>query len=225
MRTIRRRILPLVCAVLFAALGSGSAPALVSEAEAKEAGLNLINLVYGIHATDTEVALYQHKGAEYIDGSWEPSDTVEPVYVYQVAVMDEKTNVFRYAASVNAKSGVAYKASFNETFLTDMTGEQRALAATAGLSTQSETYDYSIVSAHCYEVAREWINQSLQPTVPILGFMEGGFGSDGQFPQGRYDFYAVMYDGTIYQFEIAWPQLEILIFEIRNQIEPNGDDV
>jgi hypothetical protein len=224
MRTTLKRAGILLLSLFFVATASGAKPKLVSEAEAKKAGLDLINLVFGLKETEAVVALNENKGVVYTDGNWEPSDTAEPVYVYQVAVMDEKEDTFRYAASVNAKTGVAYKAAFNESFLPAMTEEQQTLAATGGSANQWRTYDYSIVSAHCYDVAREWINQSIQPTVPILGFMESGFGSDGHFPEGKYDFYVVMYDATIYYFKIAWPQMQILTFEIRNQIEPNGDD-
>lgn len=225
MRTIDKRLIPLLCAALFAALASGAKPALVSETEAEKAGLELINLVYGAEETAAAVSLAEHKGAIYVDGDGQSSDTAASVYVYQVAVTDEKTNSCLYTASVNAKTGVAYKASRSFSSIPDMTEEQRRLADSAGTMDGASGYDYSMVATHCYKAAREWIEKTLQPNQPILGFIDRGFISDTEsFPEVSMGFYAVMRDGTIYNIDMVWPQMRIYNFEILNQIELNEDD-
>ena len=197
---------------------------LVSEAKAKEAGLAFINLIYSVAETDAVVALYEHQGAAYIEGNWQPSDTAESVYVYQVAVMSKTTNDYLYAASVNAKTGEAYRGNRNTSLLPEITEEQRALAIAAGATEQPRNCDFSIVSADCYRTAREWIEITLQPDVPILGFIDRGFSMDDPFPEVSMGFYAVMYDGTIYNFDMVWPQMQIYNFEILNQIEITMED-
>jgi hypothetical protein len=224
MRTTLKRAGILLFSLFFVATASGAKPKLVSEAEAKIAGLDLINLVFGLKETEAVVELSEHKGVVYIDGNWEPSDTAEPVYVYQVAVMDEKEDTFRYAASVNAKTGVAYKASMSYSLVSAMTEEQRALAAAAGATYQPRNCDFNIVSTNCYQAARKWVKNTFQPSQPILGFVDRGFSMEEPFPHVDMGFYAVMRDGTIYNFDMAWPQMQIYNFEILNQIELSVDD-
>ena len=220
---MKRRMIALGIAICLIFTLFAFSPNIVSEADAKKSGLALINRVFDLNEKDAVVALYERDGAQYANGDIQPSKDAEPVYFYQVAVMDEKTNVFRYAASVNAKTGVAYKAAMNSILLPDMTAEQRKLVDSAGTEIDINTYDFSIVTAHCYQAAREFIAKTIQTEVPILGFIDRGFGMN-QFPQGNLEFIAVLRDGTIYDFDMAWPQLQIYSFEILNQIEITMED-
>ena len=223
-----KRLISMVCMMMILVTIAPKAlaetkPDLISEAEAKKAGLAFINRAFNRNEKDAVVALYERDGAQYAGGDIQPSKDAEPVYFYQVAVMDEKVNDFRYAASVNAKTGVAYKAAMNSNLLPDMTAEQRKLADSAGKDIDINKYDFSIVMAHCYQAAREFIDNTIQTEVPILGFIDRGFGMN-QFPQGNLEFLAVLRDGTIYDFDMAWPQLQIYSFEILNQIEITMED-
>ena len=224
MEMIRRRILPLLCAVFFVALGSGAAPAMVSEAEAKEAGLALINQVFHVNATEAEITLSERDGISYVSGAEQQTGKEEKALIYIVSVHGKDVKATQYQAEVNAKTGVAFRASMNSFFLPAMTQEQQALAATAGAIDQPEKYDYNVVSANCYRAAKEWIRQSFQPDEPILGFIDRGFMSDETFPQVNAGFYAVMHDGTIYNIEMMWPQMAILSVGILNQIEHFEDE-
>lgn len=218
MKSIVRRTGTLLIALLFVAAASGAKPKLISEDEAKKAGLAFINQVFGVNETEAVVALYTYDGAVYSNGDIQPSEKTEPVYSYQVAVMDKKTNDFRYAASVNAITGLAYKESMKYSLLPAITEQQRELA-TAAMTPGSETpYDFSIVSANCYQATRAWIGKTLHPEVPILGFVDRGFSMEGQLSEMTMGFYSVMRDGTIYNIDMAWPQLQIYNFEILNQI-------
>lgn len=225
---LAKRLISLACIMIilvtiFPKALAEAKPDMISEAEAKKSGLALINRVFNLNEKDAVVALYEHEGAQYAGGDIQPSKDAEPVYYYQVAVMDEKTNVFRYAASVNAKTGVAYKATMNTVFLPDMTAEQRKLADSAGTENSMDNYDFEMVNFYCYQAAREFINNTIQTEVPILGYMERGFGIE-KFPEVSAGFYIVMRDGTIYNFDMAWPQMQICNFEILNQIEITMED-
>ena len=223
MKTKLKRTGILLLCILFVAASTGAKPKLVSEAEAKEAGLAFINRVFSLNEKDAVVALYERDGAQYAGGDIQPSKDADSVYFYQVAVMDEKTDVFRYAASVNAKTGVAYKATMNTDLLPDMTAEQRKLADSAGTENSMDNYDIEMVNIYCYQAAREFIINTIQTEVPILGYMERGFGME-KFPEVSAGFYIVMRDGTIYNFDMAWPQMQICNFEILNQIEITMED-
>ena len=225
---LAKRLISLACIMIILVTISPKAlaeakPDMISEAEAKKSGLALINRVINRNGKDAVVALYEREGAQYAGGDIQPSKDAEPVYFYQVAVMDEKTNVFRYAASVNAKTGVAYKATMNTDLLPDMTAEQRKLADSAGTENSMDHYDIEMVNTYCYQAAREFIINKIQTEVPILGYMERGFGME-KFPEVSAGFYIVMRDGTIYNFDMAWPQMQICNFEILNQIEITMED-
>jgi hypothetical protein len=218
MRSIVKRVCIVLIAALFFASASGAKPKLISETEAKKAGLAFINQVFGVNETEAVVALYTYDGAVYSNGDIQPSEKAEPVYSYQVAVMDKKTNDFRYAASVNAITGIAYKASMKYSLLPAITEQQRELAAAAETPGLDTPYDFNKVSANCYQATRAWIGKTFHPETPILGFVDRGFSMEGQARQMTMGFYTVMRDGTIYNIDMVWPQLQIYNFEILNQI-------
>ena len=224
MGTIRRRVLPLLCAVLFAVLGSGAAPALVSEVEAKEAGLALINQVFDVNAKEASITLSERDGISYVNGDEQQTGQEEKAMIYVVTVPGKEIKATQYQAEVNAKTGVAFRASMSSFFLPAMTEEQKKLAASAGSIDQPDIYDYNVVSSHCYRAAKELIRKSFQPDEPIIGFIDRGFLSEESFPQMSVAFYAVMRDGTIYNFEMMWPQMAILSVGILNQIEHFEDE-
>lgn len=218
MKSVVKRASILLITALFAASAFGAKPKLISEEEAKKVGLAFINRVFDLNETEAVVALYTYDGAEYKDGDIQPSENAEPIYSYQVAVMNQKTNDFRYAASVNAITGVAYKASMKYSLLPAMTEQQQELAAAAKAPRSETPYNFDIVSANCYQATRDWIEKTIRPEAPILGFIDRGFSMDGPISKMTMGFYAVMRDGTIYNFDMAWPQLQIYNFEVLNQI-------
>lgn len=203
---------------------SACSPRLVSEAEAKKAGLALINQVFGVTETEATITLSKREGISYINGAEQQTGTKEEALIYVVSVHGKDIKVTQYQAEVNAKTGVAFRASMSTFFLPAMTEEQKKLAASAGAIDQPDTYDYNVVSAHCYRTAKELIRKSFQPDEPIIGFIDRGFLSEESFPQMSAGFYAVMRDGTIYNIEMMWPQMAILSVGILNQIEHFEDE-
>ena len=224
MRTKLKRAGILLLCILFVAASTGAKPKLVSESEAKKAGLALINQVFGVTETEATVTLSEREGLSYINGEEQTTGKEEKVLIYVVTVPGKGIKATQYQAEVNAKTGVAFRASMNSYFLPAMTEEQRKLAETAGAFDQPNNYDYDVVSEHCYRATKEWIKKSFQPDEPILGFIDRGFISEESFPQMSAAFYAVMRDGTIYNIEMMWPQMAILSVGILNQIEHFEDE-
>ena len=224
MRTKLKRTGILLLCILFVAASTGAKPKLVSEAEAKEAGLALINQVFDVTETEAEVTLSERESFSYINGEEQTTGKEEKALIYVVSVPGKGVKATQYQAEVNAKTGVAFRASMNSYFLPAMTEEQRKLAETAGASDQPNSYDYDVVSKHCYRAVKEWIKNTMQSDEPVLGFIDRGFISEESFPQMSAAFYAVMRDGTIYNIEMMWPQMAILSVGILNQIEHFEDE-
>lgn len=200
-------------------------PALVGEDEAKQAGLDLINLVFGANETDASVAYATQSGYSCVDGEIVHTGNEQPVYLCRVSTPAETGGGSRYTAEVNAETGVAYRATMSIDYLPEMTAVQRDAAKAAYGSGDWNEYDFETVDMDCTDAARDWISNTLHPNVPILGFINCGFISDNVVSPGAAEnFYAVMRDGTIYYFDMAWPQLTILEFAVLNQIEPYGDE-
>ena len=224
MRSTLKRASVLLLSLLFVSAASGAKPKLISEAEAKKAGLALINTVFGVTETEATVTLSEREGISYINGAEQKTGKEEKALIYVVSVHGKDIKATQYQAEVNAKTGVAFRASMSTFFLPAMTEEQRKLAESAGASDQPDNYDYNIVSVHCYRAVKEWIKKAMQPDEPVLGFIDRGFISEESFPQMSAAFYAVMRDGTIYNIDMMWPQMAILSVGILNQVEHFEDE-
>ena len=111
-----------VCATL--AL-SACAPKIISEAKAKEAGLALINQVFGVTETEATVTWSEQEGFSYVNGKEQQTGKEENALIYVVSVHGKDIKATQYQAEVNAKTGVAFRASMNTFFLPAMTEEQR----------------------------------------------------------------------------------------------------
>lgn len=218
MRAAIKRMVIMLIAVLFVASASGSTPKRISEEEAKEAGLTFLNSIFDTDETEATVKLVTESGYSYIDGEIVETGKEEPVSYYAVTVSEYNDGRYRYFAQVNAETGVAYYAGRDTSFVPEMTAEQRKAVSEAKGNGDWEQYDYSRVSADCWDAAREWIPQKFDLKSNILGFIDGGFLSDDS---GTYaNFYVVIRDGTIYYVNMAWPQRTVLEVGVLNQIGP-----
>ena len=127
MRTKLKRTGILLLCILFVAASTGAKPKLVSEVEAKEAGLALINQVFGVTETEATVTLSERESFSYINGEEQTTGKEEKALIYVVSVPGKGVKATQYQAEVNAKTGVAFRASMNSYFLPAMTEEQRKL--------------------------------------------------------------------------------------------------
>ena len=222
MRTTLKRAGILLLSLLFVATASGAKPKVVSDAEAKKAGLALINQVYNQKETEATVSFYTHAGYSYIDGENVETGEEQPVYYYAVAIPGASNGLNKYIAFVNAETGVAYFAARDSSLLPKMTLEQQKAADEAKGNGDWKNYDFSRVNIECQDFAREWIAEIFDLKANILGFVDCGMISDNTGAETS--FYIVIRDGTIYYVDMAWPQLAVLRVGILNQIAPYEDE-
>lgn len=205
-------------AALFFASAFGAKPKLISEAEAKKAGLAFLNRVFDASETEATVKYVTEAGYSYTDGEIVETGKEEPVSYYVVTVSEYNDGRYRYFAQVNAETGVAYYAGRSTSFVPEMTAEQQKAANEAKGNGDWIKYDFTRVSTDCSDAAREWIAQTFDLKAKILGFIDCGFLSDDT---GTYtSFYVVIRDGTIYYVNMLWPQRTVLEVGVLNQIGP-----
>lgn len=215
--TLKRASILLLC-ILFVAASSGAKPKLISEAEAKKAGLAFINQVFDANEVEATVKSATHAGYSFIDGQNVETGKEQPVHYYTVATSEMSNGLYSYFAWVNAETGVAYYAMRDNSLLPKLTAEQQKAVAEAKANGLDEHYDFSRVSIDCQDFAREWIAEKFDLKARILGFVDCGMIADDTGAQAS--FYVVIRDGTIYYVNVAWPQLAVLGVSILNQIEP-----
>ena len=215
--TLKRASILLLC-ILFVAASSGAKPKLISEAEAKKAGLAFINQVFDANEVEAIVKNATHAGYSFIDGQNVETGKEQPVHYYTVATSELSNGLYSYFAWVNAETGVAYYAMRDNSLLPKLTAEQQKAVAEAKGNGLDENYDFSRVSIDCQDFAREWIAEKFDLKARILGFVDCGMIADDTGAQAS--FYVVIRDGTIYYVNVAWPQLAVLGVSILNQIEP-----
>ncbi len=218
MRLIVKRTVYLFIAALFLLPSFGAKPQLVSEEEAKEAGLAFINRMFDVNETEAKVAFVTQAGYSFIDGETIETGKEEPVYIYSVSISESDNGLYRYYAYINAETGVAYYAARGYSLGAEMTTEQRNAMEEEKGDDFWESCNYSRISVNCKDAAREWISQKFDLNAKILGFIDCGFLADETGVTAN--FYVVIRDGTIYYINMAWPQLIVLEVGILNQIGP-----
>ena len=218
MRSTLKRVSVLLLSLLFVAAASGAKPKMISEAEAKKAGLAFINRMFDANEVEATVKNATHAGYSYVDGENIETGKDQPVHYYTVASGELSNGLHSYFAWVNAETGVAYYAMRNNALLPKLTAEQQKAVAEAKVNGLDEHYDFSRVSIDCQDFAREWIAEKFDLKARILGFVDCGMIADDT--SAAASFYVVIRDGTIYYVNVAWPQLAVLEVSILNQIEP-----
>jgi len=207
----------ILCASLFL---TGGKPKLISEDEAKKAGLAFINHVFDVDISEVTVTKGLRAGATYVDGEYKETGNEQHVTYYAVATPPNQYGLSDYMAFVNAESGVAYSAE-QYGHLPEMTAEQREKFTKAYGNGDALSIDWLSMDVDCYDFAREWIPQKFDLKAGILGTVdsESGFDSTG----GSTNFYVVIRDGSIYHMTVAWPQMIVTEITILNQTRPTGE--
>ena len=216
----KRILLILTCMALV--LLSGCTPRLISEAEAKEAGLELINKVFDINETEATVTLVSHTGISYIDGEYKATGKEQLVWVYMISISNQKTGESLYRAEVNAETGVAYSASRSSSLLPIMTSEQHQLFQDALPNGDFSKFDFTKMDMDCKDFVRDWIVEKFDLDARILGLTNCG--SIAQNDGAQDSFYVVLRDGTIYYINIAWPELMVVDVAVLNQTRPYEEE-
>jgi hypothetical protein len=208
----------ILCVSLFL---TGGKPKLISEDEAKQAGLAFINQVFDVNETEAVVSYQEQTGATFIDGDYKVTGEEQPVYVYVIAAAKQEDGEYLYYAHVNAETGVAYAAFRNTMFAPELTSaEKKALqeAREQGISTDSV---YLRITTECQMAAQKWIPEKFDLEAGILGFLDGGGSLESN--GGNANFYVVVRDGTIYHVTFSWPQLTVIDVTLLNQTRPTEE--
>ncbi|MEZ4509072.1 MAG: hypothetical protein R2912_03135 [Eubacteriales bacterium] len=208
----------ILCVSLFL---TGGKQKLISEDEAKAAGLAFINHVFDANETEAVVTKAVQAGTTYVDGEYIHTGNEQNVNYYVVATPTDANGRSDYIVFVNAETGVAYSAEKSYSLVPKMTNLQREKWREAYGTGDAETADFGTLISDCYIYAREWIPQKFDLKAGILGNVDSGsmFDSDG----GSSNFYIVIRDGTIYHVTVAWPQMMVIEVTILNQTRPTGD--
>ena len=226
MRSIVKRVCIVLIAALFFASAVGAKPKLISEAEAKKAGLAFINLTFGVSETDASVTYYEEGRYLYAHGERTKEDSVNgPIRIYRVAVSNPLVpKEDRYLADVNAVTGVAFRAIRLPETLSELSVEQQTRVSELGA--WNETTEKAIrkdLAADGQNAAQVYVEQTFHPDHPVLDVTQREFYSDAtQFPRVDLDYYVIIEDGTIYAVQLSWPTLEPQEIQIMNQREKLG---
>ena len=218
-----KRKVVLICAVVvcISLFLTGGKPKLISEDEAKKAGLAFINHVFDVNMTEATVSQAVQSGATYVDGEYQLTGDEQQIYFYTVAAPKLQEGQPEYVAYVNAETGVAYYAEQRYSHVPKMTVEQREKFSKAYGNGDALSIDWVSMDVDCYDFAREWIPQKFDLKAGILGIVESGSGFDSN--GGSSNFYIVIRDGSIYHMTVAWPQLTVFEVTLLNQTRPTGD--
>ena len=218
---MKRKIALLLASVACVALFlSGAKTKVISEDEAKKAGLALINRVFDVSetkATVTNAVPSRDSGG----GGTDQTAGEQIVNSYAVAVPELEDGQAEYIAYVNAETGVAYAAEQSYAHVPKMTDEQKNTWKKAYGSGDANDFDYLSMDIACKDFAREWIAHKFELKAKVLGMIDSGsiFDQDG----ASTNFYIVIRDGTIYHVTIAWPQLTVIEVTMLNQTLTTGD--
>ena len=205
----------ILCASLFL---TGGKPKLISEDEAKKAGLAFINHVFDVNETEATVEYGTHAAAAYVDGEYLETGEEQPVYFYVVKLVEDEYGAPLYLALVNAETGVVYYAEQSFSHVPKMNKKQREIWDKAYGKGEVDKFDYLSMDIDCKDFAREWIPQKFDLKAQILGTIDCGMMADSD---GAHNcFFVVIRDGTIYYVDMAWPQMTILSVGILNETRP-----
>ena len=188
------------------------------EAKAKEAGLTLINQVFGVSETEAEVTL--ETAANETESSTKGQYTGgAPSSYYTISVKDDSTGVEVYSALVNAETGFAYDAGCSDLMLTKLTEDQLQLAEKLSRLPWSDDSVIDIINESKPQAfVWNWAEAQLNQGVPLrivdeLG-MEGDLDTTHRITMG---YYAAFDDGAVYDISISWPTMQVQRVSILSQ--------
>jgi len=208
----------ILCASLFL---TGGKPKLISEDEAKKAGLAFINKVFDVNETEAVVSYQELTGATLIDGDYQVTGKEQPIYTFVVATGKQADGEYLYYAHVNAETGVAFAAFRNTMFEPKLTPAEQKALDDVRKSGNDRLVVFNEILSDCEQASKKWIAEKFDLKAGILGFLEGG----GALESGgaNANFYIVIRNGTIYHVTFSWPQLAIVDITILNQTRPTEE--
>lgn len=218
---MKRKIFLLLTIILsLSLLLTACTPRLVSEAQAKEAGLALINRAFEIEETDAKVTLEQRPGLSYINGVHAHLGDEEPIYYYTVKIGALPDGNSYYYAEVDAKTGLAYRAEKSTDIIT-LNDAQRKQAKSIGMFDQFHPDMFADEQEDHIQTVWDWISTHLEKDVPVIFVLPDAIGSDSvDFPKVRLGYFAMLDDGRFYNIEVCWPTMEVIFIQMRGYSLP-----
>ena len=213
---LKRSWIAVVCVVL---LLTGCSPRPIGEARAKEVGLSLINIAFGVNETEAVVTYRETAGSTYVNGVSVQYGDEEPVRTYEVTVPRENDINPLYYAEVNAVTGLAYHAEKSDRLLSSMTEEQQKQAeALTKIDPSDDAYQKTLNELNPASIAADWVTQKLHPGVPTIAALENGWITDNVMaPRVWLEYSVVFEDGAVYQVTLSWPTMEVQQVSILSQ--------
>ncbi len=210
----------LLCALLAGFLFFGCSPHIISEEQAKVAGLAFINKVFDVNETEALVDYGEYSvDALPQDQSAKQKRNVPVMRFYYVTVMKEHTDNAMYYAQVDAINGFVYYAQrFNQT-LTPLTDEQIKQAEELA----KLPYGQSEVMSRLYELnlpqtVDDWMSARFEKQSKIKT-VEYGKMKEGLIDENivSMDCHVTFENGAVYVIGIILPTKQIFQIEILSQ--------
>lgn len=200
------------------------APKIVSEAKAKEVGLALINRAFDVNETEAETTYHEYAGTSYANGELVQYGDEDPVRVYEITIPNGNDENPLYYAEVNAKTGVAYRAERNESFLAPLSDDQQTEGKELALMDNAdEAYVKKLNESNASGIVAAWVSERLHPSVGVLSVLDNGYITDNVIaPRVCMEYTVVFMDGAVYQASIYWPTMEIQQVSILSQSIQQG---
>lgn len=213
---MKRRMVALVIAICATFIFFAFSPNIVSEAEAKEAGLALINQAFNVSETEASVEYQARVATTFHDGTTNEEVKIEPDRVYVVKAAPSKGESEYYYAEVDAVTGNAYLA---ERFLSGivLTDEQKKQAEAFGTMEEIDPEDLRSVQQDASKTIDNLVVKRLEPEIPILRVFPDSIETGGEdYPKALLDYFVLMQNGKSYDLALCWPTMELVSVYIRN---------
>lgn len=182
----------------------------IGEDQAKETGLALINLAFDVNVTDAEAEYQENPDVTHADGNKERYIFEEPGRVYLVMVAPEKGGDAYYYASVDAVTGVAYRAE-KYFYGATLTAEQQKQADALGPLYEFRPDSLLPAQQEATGIVEKLMKDRLEPDVPTHRTFPDMIETDSvDFPRVRLEYFVLMENGTIYNLTISWPTMELV---------------
>ncbi|MEA4869255.1 MAG: hypothetical protein VB062_01305 [Christensenella sp.] len=177
-------------------------------------------MVFGVKETNAKVDYGERPRINFDNKEEALKEKEEPLRFYSVTTYDEKTGHRRFAAEVNAETGIVYSVEMDRRYLPELTAEQKKQTDTMSLLDDAAMTAFKTEQENGKAAAEGAVSAFFQPKTPILGTIQGSIYSDDLLlPVVEMDYYVVLQDGTIYYVIIAWPYRKVV--SVSNWIETN----
>lgn len=206
----RKLIFCIAMMVSFSLLLAACGQKLISEDQAKEAGLAMINRVFDVNETEAAVTLEEQPGLSYINGVHAHLGGEDPIKYYTVKVGLLDDGNFLYYAEVNAQTGVAYRVDRNTASIS-LSEEQRKQADVLGNLDDFHPDSFLNIQNDAMSIVQGLIQTRLEKDVPIFRMYPDMIESDSvDFPKVWLEYIVVMENDTIYTITLCWPSMDII---------------